>query len=100
VHGTWSHGEVPVVSPESARLAAILFLRKAPHNRLEPLRDPQRIAGELLPCVVRPLISADWWRKTLDLFDTLAREVPCYVLEFDKSGRIVELLRELVADGR
>ncbi|HJW75701.1 MAG TPA: hypothetical protein VJ787_08555, partial [Thermoleophilia bacterium] len=32
VHGTWSHGELPIVSPESARLAAILFLRKAPHN--------------------------------------------------------------------
>jgi hypothetical protein len=100
VHGTWSHGEVPIVSPESARLAAVLFLRKAPHNRVEPLTDPQRIAGELLPCVVRPLVTADWWHKTLDLFDVLAKEVPCYVLEFDKSGRIVELLRELVAEGR
>jgi hypothetical protein len=100
VHGTWSHGELPIVSPESARLAAILFLRKAPHNRIEPLTDPQRIAGELLPCVVRPLVTADWWHKTLDLFDALAQEVPCYVLEFDMGGGIVQLLRELVVSGR
>lgn len=100
VHGTWSHGELPIVSPESARLAAVLFLRKAPHNRLEPLHDARRIAGELLPCVVRPLVTAVWWHKTLDLFDALAKEVPCYILEFDKSGGIVGLLRGLTAGGR
>jgi hypothetical protein len=100
VHGTWSHGSLPIVSPESARLGAILFLRKATQNKLESLDDPQRIAAELLPCVVRPLVTADWWHKTLDLFETLAREVPCYVLEFDKSGRVVGLLQELVAHGR
>jgi hypothetical protein len=100
VHGTWSHGELPIVSPESARLVGILFLRKAPHNRVERLHDPQRVAGELLPCVVRPLITASWWHKTLDLFDALTSEVPCYLLEFDQSGGIVGLLRGLVAADR
>jgi hypothetical protein len=99
VHGTWSHGELPIVSPDSAPLAAVLFLRKGSQNRLHPIADSRTIAGELLPCVVKPLVSAEWWTKTLDLFEALAREVPCYVLEFDMSGGIVELLSGLIADG-
>jgi hypothetical protein len=34
VHGTWSHGEVPLVSPASAPLKAILFLQQSKKNRL------------------------------------------------------------------
>nr|MBU9889024.1 radical SAM protein [Candidatus Omnitrophota bacterium] len=39
IHGTWSHGEVPEVSSNSAPLRAILFLEKAPENRAILVED-------------------------------------------------------------
>jgi len=97
VHGCWSHGEVPIVSAASAPLAAVLFLRKATTNRLEPLAASEEILGHLLPCVIKPLVTADWWDKTLDVVEHITKDVPCYVVEFDKSGAVVALLRDLVA---
>ncbi|MBU1877720.1 MAG: hypothetical protein KJ734_02105, partial [Chloroflexi bacterium] len=99
VYGTWSHGEWPVVSASSAPLRAILFLEQAPENRLLPLDDRQEIVRRLLACLIKSFVTADWWEKTLDLVEQMAREVPCYVLRFDKSGGVVEVLRELVKRG-
>ena len=42
VHGTWSHGEVPLVSAASAPLSAIFFLHKSKQNRLMRLRTAKR----------------------------------------------------------
>ena len=96
VYGTWSHGEWPVVSASSAPLRAILFLEKSPENRLLPLDDRQEIVRRLLTCLIKPFVTADWWEKVLDLVEQMARELPYYVLRFDKSGGVVEVLRELV----
>ena len=63
---------------------------------MTPLNDCREITGRLLACVIKPLVTADWWNKTLDLIGQMAREVPCYVARFDKSGEIVgELKRYL-----
>ncbi len=96
VHGTWSHGEVPEVSPGKAPLRAVFFLRQAKENRLERIGDPGRILKDLLPRFVRPLLTADWWENVLDLAGDLARTVPFYDLHFDKSGAVVDRLEELV----
>ena len=93
VYGTWSHGEWPVVSASSAPLRAILFLEKAPENRLVLLEDRREILRRLLACLIKPFVTADWWEKTLTLVERIAREVPCYILRFDKSGGVVEVLR-------
>jgi len=98
-HGCWSHGEVPIVSAASAPLAAMLFLRKATTNRLVRLTSSREILGHLLPCVIKPLVTADWWEKTLDVVEHVIDDVPCYVAEFDKGGDVVPLLRDLVAAG-
>jgi len=97
VHGSWSHGEVPDVSPEKAPLRAVLFLRQAKENRLDLIADPAAILRDLLPRFVRPLVTADWWEDVLDLAGEMARTVPFYDLHFDRSGAIVERLEELVA---
>jgi len=97
VYGTWSHGEVPQVSAASAPLAALLFLRKAERNRLVRIADSKVLAEHLLPCVVKPLATADWWEKTLDVLEALGRDVSCYEMEFDTSGDIVAALTDLVA---
>jgi len=95
MHGTWSHGDVPAVSPASAGLRAILFLEQAPHNRLIRIEDRWEIIRRVPFFVVRPLITAKWWEKTLDLVGMIAREVPVYRLQFDRSGEVLKILREL-----
>lgn len=96
VYGTWSHGDVPVVSPASALLRAICFIEKGNENTLTPLTDRKEIRRRLLACVIKPFVTADWWHKTIDLIEQMAREVPCYVMRFDRSGEIVGELRRLI----
>ena len=95
VHGTWSHGEVPLVSAASAPLAAICFLQKSGQNRLSLLKPGKEAAGNLISCLMKPLVTAAWWQKTLALMDAIIREIPFYVMEFDTSGKIVGQLKEL-----
>jgi hypothetical protein len=96
IHGTWSHGDIPVVSPSGAPLRAILLLEQAPHNRLIEIEQRKEIARRLPFFVIKPLITADWWEKTLDLVGMMAREVPVYRLQFDKSGSVIDALAPLV----
>lgn len=99
VHGTWSHGTVPVVSADSAPLRAICFLRQAPENHVRPITDPAEAVRGLIPRLVRPLVVGDWWPLTFDLVETIVREVPCYELTFDTGGGIVAELRAALAAG-
>ncbi|GEM_PF-94944 len=98
VYGSWSHGEVPLVSAASAPLRAILFIKQSPDNRLVPVTDRRESFKRLLACVIRPLETANWWQKTFSVVEALARDVPCYIMEFDKSGRIVGQILELAQD--
>ena len=95
VYGTWSHGEVPIVSAASAPLRAIVFLRKARENRVERVTDTAEIVPELTARLIRPLVTADWWQKTLTLVEQIVAEVPCYEMRFDKSGAVVPELERL-----
>jgi len=95
IHGTWSHGDVPTVSSSSAPLRALLFLEKAPDNLLLPIEDRKETVRRLLLHVVRPLVTADWWEKTMTLIERIAQEVPAYRMQFDKSGRIINELKRL-----
>jgi hypothetical protein len=95
IHGTWSHGDVPHVSAADAPLRAILFLEKARTNRMSRIENPKDILQRLLPLLIKPLVTSDWWQKTLAVVGELIHEVPAYRLRFDKSGRIREIVREL-----
>ncbi|MCX5706134.1 MAG: hypothetical protein NTW13_00410 [Candidatus Omnitrophica bacterium] len=95
IYGTWSHGDVPDVSSNSAPLKAVMFLKKAEENMIIPIIDKKEIIKRLLPCLIKPFVTADWWEKTLALIEKLAKQVPCYVLEFDKTGAVVDILRKL-----
>ena len=96
VYGTWSHGDVPEISPSSAPLRAICFLEQANENTLTLLTDRKEITHRLLACVIKPFVTADWWHNTLILIEQMAREVPCYVMRFDRSGNIVGELKRLI----
>jgi MoaA/NifB/PqqE/SkfB family radical SAM enzyme len=96
VHGTWNHGEIGRVSPGPAPLRAVFFLRQAAVNRVDRIVDPQAILRDFLPRLVRPMVSADWWERTLGLAERIVRDVPFYDLSFDKSGAIVGVLEDLL----
>lgn len=94
--GTWSHGDIADVSANSAPLHAVLLLEQAPENRLIPVDDKRELVRMLPFFVVRPLVTRDWWEKTLDLVGRIAREVPVYRLQFQKSERVIEALKPLL----
>ncbi len=95
IHGTWSHGDIPDVSSDSAPINALLFLKKGPKNNLTLMDSKREITRNLLACMIKPFTTADWWDKMLALTDTIADELPCYTLEFDKSGKVADLLEKL-----
>jgi MoaA/NifB/PqqE/SkfB family radical SAM enzyme len=97
VYGTWSHGDVTEVSPNSAPLKAILFLEKAGGNQIVPLGDRKERFKRLLGCVVKPFVTAGWWEKTLSLVEKISSTVPCYVLRFDKSAVVSDSIKDLVS---
>ena len=86
---------MPLVSAASAPLAAIFFLQKSRQNRLSPLKPGKEAAGNLISCLMKPLVTAAWWQKTLALMEAIVREVPFYVMEFDNSGKIAGQLEDL-----
>ena len=96
IYGTWSNGDVPDVSASSAFLKAVMFLEKSKENRLIRLTTKKDLTKRLLSCLIRPLVTVDWWEKTLPLIGGIAQEVPCYVLKFDRSGKVVDLLDKLL----
>lgn len=95
IYGTWHHGEIPIVSPESAPLKAIMFLNKAEESRVEAVTDRVHAISRLIACTFKPATSGDWWAKTLSFITSLVREVPCYCLSFNRSGDIVDLFDNL-----
>jgi len=95
VYGTWSHGEVPIVSSANAPLAGILFLRQSKENRIDPLLDRAAVRRELMGTIIKPFVTADWWMKSLDTIECIANKVPCYEMRFDKSGAIVPVIEAL-----
>jgi len=100
VHGTWSHGELPYVSPLSAPLRAVLFLRQDTCNRIVPLNDRLEIWKRLLATLIKPMVTVSWWHKEMDTIEKLIRQVPFYTMHFDRSGGIVKQLENLAKKGR
>jgi hypothetical protein len=100
LHGTWSHGEIDRVAPGPVPLRAVLFLRQAAANRADRVLDTQAILRDFLARLVRPLATADWWERALEVAEAVVREVPFYDLAFDRSGAVVGVLEELLEEKR
>ncbi|MBN1472347.1 MAG: radical SAM protein [Syntrophaceae bacterium] len=95
VHGTWSHGTTADVSPSSAPIHSIFFLKQDKKNKIEPLTDRKKIWHQLLATLIRPMVTAEWWQKELDVLEQIVNEIPCYIMHFDKTGEIVEKIKVL-----
>ncbi len=94
IHGTWGHGEIPDVSPDSAPLDAIFFLEKAEKNELVRITDRKDALARIWACLIKGFMADGWWDKILPLIEGLVRETPCYTLRFDKSGAVVDRLED------
>jgi len=99
IHGTWGHGEVPDISPDSAPLSAIFFLEKAEENELIRIKSRQDALTRIWACLIKGYTADGWWGKILPLIEELARDIPCYSLRFDKSGGVVDLLKGMKEAG-
>ena len=93
IFGTWSHGDLPDVSPEDAALTAIVFLEKSDRERLTPIRDRRKVVRGLLACLIRPLPTARWWDRMLGLTARISAAVPCYTLYATPHCPVAELLQ-------
>lgn len=98
LHGTWSHGDVPDVSPASAPVRAVFFLEQACCNELVPMTDRREILKRLLSTLIKPMVTAEWWEKELDVLADMVKGLPYYVMRFDPSGEIVRDLHMLAKD--
>ncbi|MDT8380427.1 MAG: hypothetical protein RQ739_16210 [Desulfotignum sp.] len=93
VHGTWSHGELPDASPSDAPLRALFFIEQADINEVTPITDRQEKLGKILSHIIKALVTKDWWDKVLTLGGQIAEEVPAYRLKFDKSGKVIDVIK-------
>lgn len=95
IHGNWSHGTLPIVSANSAPLKAIFFLEQAEENSISINESGMDSISRLLACLVKPMVTKDWWENMLTLIEDIVDSVPCYRLKFDKSGEIYSKLKDL-----
>jgi hypothetical protein len=69
-------------------------LRQDTRNTIAPLTDRREIWKRLLATLIKPLVTAEWWQKELDVLQAIVDEIPCYTMRFERSGAIVaELVR-------
>ncbi len=97
IHGNWSHGEIPITSPADAPAAALLFLKKSRENKIEEIGKAEAIR-RLIGCLIKPLETRDWWEKQLSLLEDMVDRIPTYVLHFDLSGQVLQVLDQLVRE--
>jgi hypothetical protein len=95
IHGNWSHGTLPIVSANSAPLKAIFFLEQAKENSITIHENRLDSIARLLGCLIKPMVTKDWWENMLTLIEAIVDAVPCYRLKFDKSGEIYGKLKDL-----
>lgn len=93
--GTWRHSDLVTVSPHSAPLKGIFFLNQSKKNKISKIHEHKKSFFMLMDCLVRALVTHDWMELTIDLIDSLSKQVACFDLEFDKSEKIIEHIDSL-----
>lgn len=95
MYGTWSHGAcghgiegsdmenhggLPDATATEAPLRAVLVLDEVGESEPVPVTDENERLGEVLSHVVKPMVLADWWEKTVDVAQQMANQTPIYRL--------------------
>lgn len=98
VHGTWSHGDVPDISPSSAPLTDLFLLRKSGEDAAAPLPDRGEVARHLLDLVIKPLATPAWWSLTLEAIGRISASLRAWELRFGLGGGILDVLDRIAAE--
>ena len=53
------------------------------------------IWARLLATLIKPMVTAEWWQKELDVLERIVAEASFYTMHFDRSGAIVPELERL-----
>ena len=99
VFGTWSHGEIPIVSAARAPLRGLFFLEKSRKNEIIPLTDRRDVYLRLVQFLILPMVSKEWWEKVLDVTERIVSNTPAFLLRFDRTGVIRSNLEDLLSRG-
>ncbi len=95
LYGTWSHGEVETVNPGGVPLKGVFFLKQAKTNSFFRLTDKKSIIFKLCGCLIKPLITVDWWEKVLNLIEKSASQSNFFMLSFNKKVDLVTVLEKI-----
>jgi hypothetical protein len=68
-------------------------------NSTQLIEEKSEVFERLIPCIVTPLETREWWDMLLNTVERVMDVVPCYILKFDKSGRVFDTLRLLCSHG-
>jgi len=96
LYGTWSHGDVPDISANFAPLNGIFFIEKSESNRIDKINDYIEIRKRLLEHIIRPLTTNDWWCNTLNEIEIIIKEIPFFIMKFNKNGDIISILKNQI----
>ena len=70
-----------------------MFLEQSSENRLVRIQEKTDILRRILTYLIKPLWTADWWEKTLSLVEDIVKNTHCYILRFNTTGEIDDVLK-------
>lgn len=95
IYGVWhpSRNDI-VVSNGSATLHSVFFLNKSDKNDIELLSDKREISKRLLGCIMGNVVQDEGWDNIFRVIENMAIDIPCYMLNFDKTGDVVNCVKK------
>jgi hypothetical protein len=92
IYGTPWHGEAKFGSPRGVKLDKIFFLRHSQINAIQPLSRVESVL-RMLQCSFPPYWDAAGMEYTMELFEKIVAQVPCYELAFEPNESAIETLK-------
>ncbi|MGD2097951.1 MAG: hypothetical protein PVG35_10245 [Desulfobacterales bacterium] len=94
MYGTPWHGEARFVSPLSARLEHIFFLRHDQNNAVQPLNRADTVV-EFLKASFPPFWDSRGVEFAMAFLSDLTEKVPCQALSFKPDKSVIDFIRNL-----
>lgn len=93
IHGNWCHGTVSDTSPGTLPLKAVMFLEQSAENSIAKILDTKQIVYQLIRSMVKPVAIPEGWHKTFNVIESMARNIRCFRVKFDLSGKIADMIK-------
>ena len=90
--GLWSENTSQNIPKDGFPVSSIIFLEQAKENRLITISRRKEAVNRLLPFLIRPLVTGDWWKNAFQVIERTVSAVPIYLLRFDKNVDTFKLL--------